>query len=134
MLKLAYALRKARKGQKGFTLIELMVVVVIIGILAAVAIPKIAGIVYQSKINADIASGKTLQDAVDRYMQQSNATTTTPSSINDLVPGFINNVPTAQQDQKQVGSSNAIKYDGNTGTVTVYNIQGGTSGPQVWPK
>ncbi|HEX3015939.1 MAG TPA: hypothetical protein VHQ46_06120, partial [Desulfobacteria bacterium] len=100
-----------------------------------VAIPKIAGIVYQSKINADIASGKTLQDAVDRYMQQSNGTTTTPSSITALVPGYINNVPTAQQDQKQVGNgSNAIIYDANSGTVTVYNIQGGTPGTQVWPK
>jgi prepilin-type N-terminal cleavage/methylation domain-containing protein len=54
------------KGQKGFTLIELMVVIVIIGILATLVLPKMIGMSKKAKaseVPTVVKSWETLQTA-----------------------------------------------------------------------
>lgn len=51
------------KEQKGFTLIELLAVIVILGIIAAIAVPTITGVISKSKDDAKVAEALQILDA-----------------------------------------------------------------------
>ena len=54
--------------KKGFTMIELIFVIVILGILASVAIPRLAGTRTDAEISATVANIRTLiSDAASYY-------------------------------------------------------------------
>lgn len=55
------------KNEKGLTLIELLAVIVILGIIAAIAIPSISGIIQNSKEDAVRADAITILNAAKNY-------------------------------------------------------------------
>lgn len=57
---------KALRNQKGLTLVELLAVIVILGIVAAIAVPAIGGVIERSKKNADAATIELVKDAIVR--------------------------------------------------------------------
>jgi prepilin-type N-terminal cleavage/methylation domain-containing protein len=66
-------LKKFRKSEKGFTLVELMIVVAIIGILAAIAIPAFIKYIKRSKASEANGIVKKMQDGAKGYFESDQA-------------------------------------------------------------
>ena len=77
--------RKMQRGEKGFTLIELMIVVVIIGILAALAIPRFMRATTKSKQSEARQILKQVYSMQRAYRQEYN-TYWTPAGPASAVP------------------------------------------------
>jgi len=75
------------KNKKGVTLVELLAVIVIMGIIAAIAVPAIGGLIDNSKINAVEAQISAIEDAARLYANANPGITS--GTVADLNPAYI---------------------------------------------
>ena len=57
-------------SRKGFTLIELLVVIGILAVLAAIAIPSIAGLIDRANQSSDITNANEMTNAIERFTSE----------------------------------------------------------------
>ena len=82
--------RRAR-GQRGFTLIELMVVAAIIGILVSMAVPTYRNIIERAKETVLRQNLATMRDVIDQYYADKGKY---PDSLESLVTdGYLRHLP-----------------------------------------
>ena len=85
-----------RSGERGFTLIELMIVVAIIGILAAIAIPKFADLIRKSNEGSTKGNLGALKGALAVYYGENEGAYPIDNLTSLTVNGkYMQNIPPA---------------------------------------
>lgn len=83
------------KNQKGLTLVELLAVIVILGVIAAIAVPAIGGIISSSKVKADAQTQLLVANAAERWAMDTDFAGGTVT-LASLSPGYLKTTPVSQ--------------------------------------
>ncbi|MEK4403909.1 prepilin-type N-terminal cleavage/methylation domain-containing protein [Sporosarcina sp. FSL K6-6792] len=118
-------------NEKGLTLVELLAVIVILGIIAAIAIPSIGGIIQGTREKAVIADAQNTLAAANLYFTENNsldgATVLLKSSetVDGLVGAYLDDAGSLQSATvTKVATGNTIVFSGTAGNKKVETSAG----------
>lgn len=81
-------LKRIHRDSEGFTLVELLIVVAILGVLTAVVLPNVTGLVGEGETEASKAELVTVQTAMDTMMAKSGISSVSQTSATSNMSAF----------------------------------------------
>jgi prepilin-type N-terminal cleavage/methylation domain-containing protein len=110
-------------GEKGFTLIEVLIVMVILGILAVVVVPNVTGFIVDGKIAAANSELATLHVANEAYAAEHGGNYATSSNLlTDFFTGSMKAIYTFDSASGKVTDADGTIVKG-WGTEIVFNLE-----------
>lgn len=114
--RLNQAMRNRHAGQRGFTLIELLVVIAVLAVLAAVVVFNVTGVTNRGKSSACQTDVKSVQSAVDSYLNDNTLTTFPAADVTagkiavwtPLVTAYLHTIPTSCANGFSIDASNTV--------------------------
>ncbi|HIF9334941.1 TPA: pilin [Photobacterium damselae] len=121
------------KGQKGFTLIELMIVVAVIGVLAAIAVPQYQNYIKKSELGAGLATIAGLKVNVEDYIATNGNFPTTDKTTSQSLLGApsssIGTIITVMEESASSAGSVILTFTGgqnNSNKIAVTRTEKGS--------
>ncbi|MBI2304224.1 MAG: prepilin-type N-terminal cleavage/methylation domain-containing protein [Chloroflexi bacterium] len=141
-----------QRGQKGFTLVEILIVLALLGILVAIVVPSVTGFLGRGKSQAWESDRRTVQASVDAYYTDTkratkrvyptlNGTSSDTAAANVYInmthlmnEGYLNKLPESASTENCSGCTGYYSWFVDTkGRVTTISLFGRGYAEGIYP-